>query len=154
IIDAEANRAREALRVIEDYCRFRLDDAFLSREIKQLRHDLAEALAAIPTNLLLEARETQHDVGTRITTAAEQSRHSPQEVARANLKRLQEALRSLEEHGKLWNPRIGSALERLRYRAYTLERSILLGARERLEGVRLCVLLTGSLCTASLDWTI
>src|SRR5262249_6328163 len=74
----------------------------------------------------------------------------------ANLKRLQEALRSLEEHGKLWDLRIGSALERLRYRAYTLERSALLRgvARDRLADVRLYVLLTGSLCTASLDWTI
>src|SRR5437764_734146 len=37
VLDAAANRAREALRVVEDYCRFVLDDALLSGELKQLR---------------------------------------------------------------------------------------------------------------------
>jgi thiamine-phosphate pyrophosphorylase len=69
---------------------------------------------------------------------------------------LQEALRSLEEHGKIVAPRVGASLERLRYRTYTLERCLLLGtdARERLAEAKLYVLLTGALCTASLDWTI
>src|SRR5262249_7797517 len=48
ILDASANRAREALRVMEDYCRFCLDDRFLSTQLKELRHDLAEALATLP----------------------------------------------------------------------------------------------------------
>jgi thiamine-phosphate pyrophosphorylase len=156
IIDASANRAREALRVIEDYCRFVLDDAFLSRETKHLRHGVAEALADVPVSLLLAARETQQDVGTRISSDSEQHRHSLQAVVEANFKRLQEALRSLEEHGKILNPRLGRSLEQVRYRSYTLERSVLLGAvaRERLTDARLYVLLTGSLCGAALDWTI
>jgi thiamine-phosphate pyrophosphorylase len=74
----------------------------------------------------------------------------------ANPKRLEEALRSLEEFGKLRGPDLGDKLERLRYRSYTLERALLLGAasRERLKDVRLCVLLTGSRCAAALDWTL
>src|SRR5262249_8363240 len=66
ILDACANRAREALRVLEDYCRFVLDDAFLSRELKSLRHDLTGVLAELPDSLLLEARDTLHDVGTAV----------------------------------------------------------------------------------------
>jgi thiamine-phosphate pyrophosphorylase len=156
VLDANANRAREALRVLEDYCRFALDDAFLSRELKQLRHDLTEALAGLATEQLLEARETQRDVGTAASTEAERTRHSPRAVALANCKRLQEALRSLEEFGKLRGPQLGQALEALRYRSYTLERALLLGAtaRQRLADVRLCLLLTGSACRAALDWTI
>jgi thiamine-phosphate pyrophosphorylase len=156
ILDASANRAREALRVIEDFCRFVLDDAFLSGEMKRLRHELTEALAGLPPRLMLEARETQRDVGTHITTASEEHRHSLGDVVQANLKRLQEALRSLEEYAKLGNARMGRALEQLRYRTYTLERAIVLGAsaRERLADVRLYVLLTGSLCRTSMDWTI
>ena len=42
ILDASANRAREALRVLEDFTRFCLDDAFLSRQFKELRHDFAQ----------------------------------------------------------------------------------------------------------------
>src|SRR5262249_26797969 len=97
IVDVNANRAREALRVVEDYCRFVLDDAFLSRPCKELRHDLTAALTTIPATLLLGARDTIHDVGTSISTASEQRRESVHAVIQANLKRLQESLRSLEE---------------------------------------------------------
>jgi thiamine-phosphate pyrophosphorylase len=156
VLDAAANRAREALRVVEDYCRFALDDAFLSGECKRLRHDLTAALGALAADRLLAARETLRDVGTAIATASEGERHSPREVAHVNLKRLQEALRTLEEFGKLHGPDLGRALEALRYRSYTLERAILLGAEDRqgLAWARLCVLLTRSRCAAALDWII
>lgn len=156
ILDANANRAREALRTIEDYCRFVLDDATLSGELKRLRHDLAEALGIIGLDVLLEARETQRDVGTTLTTPTEERRVSPVAVAQAACKRLQEALRCLEEYGKLHNTDLGRAIEAVRYRSYTLERAILLGstARQRLAEARLYVLVTGSLCVASLEWTI
>jgi thiamine-phosphate pyrophosphorylase len=156
VLDAAANRAREGLRAVEDYCRFVLDDAFLTGRLKELRHGLAEALADLAPDHLLEARETQRDVGIALSTPAERHRATLLEVARANLKRLQEALRTLEEFGKVISPRLGQAVEGLRYRAYTLERAILVGttARQRLEGARLYVLLSGAGCTAALDWTI
>ena len=105
ILDACANRAREGLRVVEDYCRFVLDDSFLCGELKQLRHDLTAALAPLRTAHLLEARETQRDVGAVLSTEAEQKRASLAAVALVNWKRLQEALRSLEEFGKTVDPR-------------------------------------------------
>ena len=37
ILDAAANRAREALRVLEDACRFALEDAGLTRALKEIR---------------------------------------------------------------------------------------------------------------------
>jgi len=156
ILDAEANRAREALRTIEDYCRFILDDSLLCGEAKKLRHDLTEALAIGAPAGLLEARETLRDVGTTLSTPGEQQRNGLLAVVQANLKRLQEALRSLEEFGKLRGPDLGRVMEKLRYRSYTLERGIVLGAtaRERLAGVRLCVLVSGSACAASIEWTI
>jgi thiamine-phosphate pyrophosphorylase len=156
VLDAAANRAREALRVVEDYCRFVLDDALLSKELKELRHELTEILAAVPAVDLLQARETLQDVGTALTTEAEQHRHSLPAVAQANLKRLEEALRSLEEFGKFRHPALGQRLEQLRYRTYTLEKAILLGtaARQRLADARLYVLVTGARCAAALDWTI
>jgi thiamine-phosphate pyrophosphorylase len=156
ILDAAANRAREALRVVEDYCRFVLDDAFLSRELKDIRHELTEILGGLPFAGLLEARDTLHDVGTDLTTTRERQRHSLLDVVQANLKRLEEALRSLEEFAKLQEPGLGATLEKLRYRAYTLEKAVVLGtsARRRLAEARLYVLLTGSQCAAALDWTI
>jgi len=41
IIDANANRAREALRVMEDAARFILNHQPLCAALKSLRHDLA-----------------------------------------------------------------------------------------------------------------
>src|SRR5205814_10075452 len=128
----------------------------LTGQVKQLRHDLVEALADLPPVLLLHARDTLDDVGTTLTTAREQQRHAAAEVLRVNLKRLQEALRSLEEFGKLRGPELGRALETIRYRTYTLERALILGtnARKQLADARLYLLVTGALCEGSIEGTI
>jgi thiamine-phosphate pyrophosphorylase len=156
ILDANANRAREALRVLEDHCRFALGDAFLTGELKKLRHDLAAALSALPPQWLLEARDTLHDVGTTLSTPRELERASALEVVQAACKRLQEALRSLEEYGKLHSADLGQTVEALRYRSYTLERALLLGsdARARLEAARLYVLVSTTACRHSLATTV
>lgn len=156
ILDAAANRAREALRVLEDYARFVLDDALLSGELKAMRHDLAEALTALPADLLRHARDTLHDVGTTLSTPREWDRPSVRSVVEVNAKRLQEALRSLEEYGKTIDAAMARTIEALRYRSYTLERALLTGAsvRQRLAEARLCVLVTDALCRASLVGTV
>jgi thiamine-phosphate pyrophosphorylase len=156
VLDANFNRAREAARVLEDYCRFARDDRGLTARVKELRHGMAAAAARLPAHLLLAARDTVRDVGTGVTAAGEYDRGTPAEVAAVNLKRLQESLRSLEEFGKLFGPDLGRELEALRYSAYTLERAVVGGGRAlpRLSAARLYVLLTGSQCRASLDWTI
>lgn len=155
-IDANANRAREALRVLDDYVRFILDDATLSQELKGLRHEFAALMAQLPPSSLDEARDTLRDVGTGISASGEYARESTADVARINFKRLQEALRSLEEFGKVMAPQLAAGLEALRYRTYTVERCVGLGTdtRERLNNAKLYVLLTGANCAGSLDWTI
>jgi thiamine-phosphate pyrophosphorylase len=156
ILDAAGNRAREALRVLEDCTRFLLDDAFLTASLKTLRHELTAALRELRGDLLLAARDTEHDVGTSLTTPGEEQRQSVRDVVAANCKRLQEALRSLEEYGKLYGGEFGARFEQLRYRSYTLERALLQGAkaRERLAGCRLCVLVTGKLCALPLETVV
>lgn len=145
ILDAAANRTREGLRVVEDWVRFALDDAHLTTCLKQIRHDLAASLAGIPWQQRLAARETQADVGTEITTPSEQSRETVFDVLTANFLRLQEGLRSLEEFGKIIDPAVGTAIEQLRYRAYTVQRAIdaTRTGLERLAAARLYVLLDG-----------
>ena len=139
ILDASGNRAAEALRVMEDAARFLIDDAPLSRELKQLRHDLR---AAAPT---LASRDTEADVGTTITTAGETTRRDIRDVVTAASKRLQESLRSLEEWSKL-DTTSPSPFESHRYRAYTLEQRLLEALPRPFTGWCLCVLLTESLC--------
>jgi thiamine-phosphate pyrophosphorylase len=145
LIDAAANRAREGLRVVEDYVRMVLDDRYLTSELKGLRHELSAALSGFSNSDLLAARDTLGDVGTTISTEAEFTRANLGTVAAANWKRLQEALRSLEEYTKVIKPAVAATLERLRYRSYTLERAVVTvrNSVARLAAARLCVLLDG-----------
>jgi thiamine-phosphate pyrophosphorylase len=145
VLDAAANRAREGLRVIEDYVRFVLDDRHLTELCKQLRHHLTAALSQVSTDRRMAARETQGDVGTVLTTPSERRRDDVNSIARANFARLQESLRSLEEFHKLAEPEIPDVFKQLRYRTYTLERAVEIthGSIERLAAVRLYVLVDG-----------
>lgn len=156
ILDASANRAREALRVLEDLARFSLGDAILTRRLKETRHELTDALEELPPGLLLAARDTVGDVGTAIGAERELIRQSLADIAGANFSRLQEALRSLEEYGKLYGSSLPQRLEMLRYKSYTLERSLVtnVDSAARLADARLYVLLGGADCRASLEWTI
>ena len=156
IVDANLNRARESLRVLDDYARFLLNDAFLTGQFKRLRHHLAEASATLPAHLLLGSRDTRGDVGTTLGAAGEYIRTSTAKVAGINLKRLQESLRSLEEFGKVLSAPFAVAVEAIRYEAYTLEKVLDRGATAavKLRDAKLYVLLTGSQCDAALDWTI
>jgi thiamine-phosphate pyrophosphorylase len=145
VLDAAGNRAREGLRVLEDYVRFVLDDQHLTELCKQMRHDLANAISHISSNSRLAARETQADVGTELTTLSEERRSNIAGVVRANFARVQEAFRSLEEFGKLTKAEMGGWFKQLRYRAYTLERAVEItrGSTERLKKVRLYALVDG-----------
>jgi thiamine-phosphate pyrophosphorylase len=148
ILDANLNRAREALRVIEELARFGLDRSDVTADLKALRHDLAAVAAVLPQSELLAARDAALDVGAELTTPAESRRDDVQAVATASLKRLQEALRAIEEYGKVINPNFSAAIERLRFRAYTLEKSFADAGRpnDRLAQARLYVLVTEALC--------
>jgi thiamine-phosphate pyrophosphorylase len=148
ILDANANRAREAMRVMEDAARFALDDPALSGEFKRMRHDLRAILETLlPPGALEANRDTPGDVGTEISTAPERDRRGLVEIAAAAGKRLGEALRVIEESAKALDPAAASVIQALRYRGYDLEQR--LGLRlgsGRARQWRVCVLLTESLC--------
>ncbi|MCH8192637.1 MAG: thiamine phosphate synthase, partial [Planctomycetes bacterium] len=126
IIDANFNRAREALRVVEEYCRFALNNAHLSTRTKQIRHDLTHALTALDLEGLVTCRDTAGDVGTAYMIADPQERSDLEDCLRAGCKRLTEALRTLSEMIQIEDPRLAKVLEALRYQSYTLEKDIIL----------------------------
>ncbi|MEE3368785.1 MAG: thiamine phosphate synthase [Planctomycetota bacterium] len=143
VIDANRNRAAEGLRVVEEYFRFVLEDPLLTRRCKQLRHDLRELLAGIPEHCLSVSRDTAADVGTDIGVDGEYVRLSGQHVAYSSWKRLQQALRVLEEYTKLVDPEVAVQIEALRYSSYTLERCFQISedAHRKLAEARLYVLI-------------
>jgi thiamine-phosphate pyrophosphorylase len=152
-LDASLNRAGEGLRVVEDFSRFVLDDPFLTSELKAIRHDLTTASAVISSPDRHAARDTLGDVGTEIATSSEKNREDLWAVCSASLKRTEQSLRSLEEYGKVSDTEFAQKCESLRYRLYTLEKAIDIGrtSRERLEGVRLCVLVDGQSSSAAFE---
>jgi thiamine-phosphate pyrophosphorylase len=146
ILDANLNRATEGLRVVEDYCRFALDDPHLSRRCKEIRHDLVSALSSIATPALAAARDAQHDVGAEIATPQEADRQSLAQVAAASWQRVQQALRVIDECIKLLAPAAATAIERLRYQSYTLAKACLTAQEsdQRLLAADLQVLMDGA----------
>lgn len=124
IIDANCNRISEGLRFLEDIARFLLNDAALSQQLKAMRHSLVKSLGKFGADLLSE-RNSEADVGVNIKSASQ--RQDLLSLVTANAKRVEEALRALEELAKL--PEISPVLqskdfEQARFNLYTLEREL------------------------------
>jgi thiamine-phosphate pyrophosphorylase len=156
VLDASANRASEGLRVVEDYVRFVLEDPALCRRIKETRHRLGAAIRGLDLEALIGSRDTRGDVGTHIMTVTEGARENPRAVLTANFKRTAEALRTLEEYGKLIDPWLAGRFEVLRYDVYTLEKLTLTAVRSyrALGEARLMVLVGGLPTLGDLTWIV
>lgn len=142
IIDANLNRAGEGLRVLEDVARFLLNDAPLSQELKALRHELREN-AAVPYTELLSHRDSGRDVGTESPLPNEEQRADLPALVRANARRVEEALRVIEEFAKLSEvapPLNPAKFKQARFVLYELEQKVLSritrqDKRERISGL-------------------
>lgn len=145
IIDANANRAMEGLRVLEDFCRFARDDRFLSEKLKLLRHLLATTLDRLPGENPVLARNASGDVGASIDADDEYDRHNPEAVVMANMQRVQQSLRCLEEYSKLLDGQTARQFEDIRYQAYDLHQLLLRAERSAslLADARLYVIVDG-----------
>ncbi len=151
IIDANFNRSREGLRVMEEYARFALNDSSLTEKIKNIRHQLAQLVGKLPQRKLLDNRDTPGDVGTTITLESEARRDNIISVIKAASSRVSEALRAIEEYTKTSShPEIATGIEQLRYLSYELEKQ-LIGkiTRKKFNNVALYVLITEELCRLS-----
>ena len=120
ILDANANRCAEGLRVIEEIARFAVEDRPLLLRIKEIRHAARKGMHAF-TSAPYRFRDSDEDVGRRCTTESELVRGSMESVARANFARAEEALRVIEEFGKLIDSRAAEEFKALRFELYTLE---------------------------------
>ncbi|WP_193150761.1 thiamine-phosphate pyrophosphorylase [Sulfurimonas sediminis] len=121
VIDANINRLKEGIRVVEDILRYKDNNKELSSRLKSLRHK-----AQIQeTKELLKNRDSINDV-LRPSTKSEQNRSSLEDILTANFKRAQESARVLEELFKLDNIDYSENFKTLRYELYTLEKEVLL----------------------------
>jgi thiamine-phosphate pyrophosphorylase len=125
-LDANCNRAREGLRVAEDTARFFLNHKVLTQRLKKLRHRVTNAEERLlkSPRLRAVARDVAGDPGRGNAEKAEHRRRTPRSLFTANLKRTQEALRSLEEFSKLIRHPAAREFKRLRYACYEIEENV------------------------------
>lgn len=119
VIDANLNRLKEGIRVVEDLLRYVHNDKTLSQRLKSLRH-----LAKFDDiDALLKHRDSINDV-LRPSTKSEMDRTDLRSIVIANFKRAQESSRVLEELFKLHNATHSENFKHIRYELYDLEKEI------------------------------
>jgi len=121
VIDANINRLKEGIRVVEDILRYNDNNKELSLQLKTLRHKAY----ITETNELLRYRDSINDV-LRPSTKSEQNRSSLKDILTANFKRAQESARVLEELYKLQSIEYSENFKTVRYELYNLEKEIML----------------------------
>ena len=121
VIDANINRYKEGIRVVEDIFRYLYNDKNISSQLKNLRH----IKLPISQTELLKQRDSINDV-LKTSTTSEQTRDNLENIIIANLKRAEESARVLEELFKLSDIETSEIFKSNRYKLYNLEKQILL----------------------------
>ena len=120
LIDANLNRLREGIRVVEDIFRYIYNDKKTSTKLKNLRH-----LSRIENyDEILSTRDVENDV-LRESIKSEQNRDDLKSILIANFKRGQESSRVLEEFTKLSSIKDSENFKYIRYELYILEKALI-----------------------------
>jgi thiamine-phosphate pyrophosphorylase len=127
IIDANLNRAGEGLHLLEELARLVLNDAGLTQQLKTIRHDILQG--DWPLNQqLIQSRDSAGDVGVDIEAWGEEKHRELPIMVVANARRVQEALRILEELAKIpsTTPQLDpEKFKQARFALYTIEQELL-----------------------------
>ena len=125
IVDASLNRIGEGLRLLEDSARLMLNDATLTQQLKNMRHELVRSDWSIQQQLL-QARDSEGDVGIDMEVPGEEKQREIPVTIVANARRVQESLRVMEEMAKA--PGLGLDSEKFkqaRFALYAIEKALL-----------------------------
>jgi len=117
LIDANLNRLKEGIRVIEDIARYINDDASMALQLKNIRHKLQKAYSSKRVTY----RDIENDV-LKKSTKSEQNRTDINAIIIANFSRTQESSRVLEESFKLTETSLSELFKSIRYELYALEK--------------------------------
>jgi thiamine-phosphate pyrophosphorylase len=121
IIDANLDRAREGLRVLEDWARFGLGENDYVAKIKNYR----QILGKNHLEVYKESRNNIEDQCKGLTHQEQINRRNPEQTLSSNAGRVQEALRVIEEFSRLNNHELSKIASEIRYEIYTLEIDLL-----------------------------
>ena len=121
IIDANLDRAREGLRVLEDWSRFGLGNEGFVKKIKNFRHLLGKNHLEI----YKKSRNFTEDRCKGLTHKEQINRKTPDKLISSNSARVQESLRVVEEFARGHNYQLSKVASEIRYEIYTLEIELL-----------------------------
>ena len=122
LLDANTNRAREGLRVVEDTARFILAQPQASKALRDLRHQL-DQLVRRHYGTLLQHRDVENDTGRQNPSTPHTQ--GVASLLAANFKRSEEALRVLEEYGRVISPTTVRGFQNIRFQIYQWEKKLL-----------------------------
>jgi len=121
IIDANLDRAREGLRVLEDWARFGLGENNYVTKIKNFR----QILGKNHLEIYKKTRNYIEDQSKGLTHLDQFNRKTTEQIISSNAGRVQEALRVVEEFSRLHNHELSKIASDMRYEIYTLEIDLL-----------------------------
>ena len=157
LIDANLDRAREGLRVVEDWCRFGLNRKDLVITLKHWRQQLGQ----LHLSRYKRARSTATDQGAGLSHPAQGERSTNEQILSANCARVQEALRVLEEFARNVDRELAASAAEIRYGLYDMEVKVLQASqrmrrRQKLQACSLYLITTphqnlGAIVAAALE---
>ena len=121
VIDANLDRAREGLRVLEDWARFALGENDSVKKIKNFR----QILGKNHLEVYKQSRNFIEDECKGLTHQEQIKRNSPDQIISSNAGRVQEALRVIEEFSRQHNHELSKIAAEIRYEIYNLEIELL-----------------------------
>ena len=121
IIDANLDRAREGLRVLEDWARFGLGREDFVIKIKNFR----QILGKNHLEIYKISRNHIEDQCKGLSHVEQINRKTPSKIISSNSARVQEALRVIEEFSRGHNNKLSKIASEIRYEIYTLEIELL-----------------------------
>ena len=123
ILDANLNRAAEGIRVCEEVARFILNDRRLTAQFRNIRHRIFKISGMLAREKLIIKRNSKRDVGRNLLSG-ELKRFNYQDIFFANMQRVKESIRVMEEFYKLIDRNTVIKLKKIRYRAYEIEKNV------------------------------
>jgi thiamine-phosphate pyrophosphorylase len=120
IIDANLNRLREGIRVVEDIFRYEFNECNITISLKELRHTSVSYLQEI----CICKRDVINDCLKDISIDTEMNKININQIVLANLKRVQESSRVLEEMCKIYDHKESNKFKLIRYKSYSIEENI------------------------------
>lgn len=125
LLDANFNRCKEGLRVVEDIFRFVLKEDKLRVKARNYRHKIVRLVEPKLVKKAILTRDSRKDLG-RKSDSLENKRKGLKDILYKNLQRAKESLRVLEEFSKIIDKKNTAKIKNLRYAIYEFEKEIIM----------------------------